>query len=86
MTDRERRDLQTRKRILDKIGQKSYCLRDSAGRAVFTKRTTDLAERRKDLERRRASLNADERRELAVIEAARKIYSGRNAEAINDKR
>lgn len=80
MTAQERKDLATRKRILEATGSKNYELRNSAGKVIYSKRTRTLADAKKDLEARKKAGTADEKRsaerDLAMIEKAEKLFSG----------
>lgn len=80
MTAQERKDLATRKRILDACGRKNYELRDSAGKVVYSKRTQTLADAKKDLEvRKKTGTPAEKRaaeRDLAIIEKAEEFFFG----------
>ena len=67
MTAQERRDMQKRKRILDKTGVKNYELRDRSGKVIYSKRTRTMDAAKKDLEARKTSgKTAAERADAAM--------------------
>ena len=69
MTEKERKDLEARKRILDACGIENFSLTDKSGKIVYTKRTYASAEaHRRDLEKQKISGKTVEERKKAADE------------------
>lgn len=68
MTAQERRDMEQRKRILDKTGVKNYELRDRSGRVIYSKRTRTMDAAKKDLEARKTAGKTTAERASAAME------------------